>query len=136
MNPRRVSGALLDACHTGTFQAVTCDALLQELSGVLVRPKLLRKHGRSRAAIRAYVELLRAAAEVFEVTGAVRVCRDPKDDVVIETAVRGSAAYVVSEDQDLHAREVIEALRAWNCRVLTVTEFLAELLANEPGCDP
>jgi predicted nucleic acid-binding protein len=34
-------------------------------------------------------------------SGDVKVCRDPEDNSVIETAIKGHAAYIVTRDDDI-----------------------------------
>ncbi len=59
------------------------------------------------------------------VVGDVHVCRDPKDDMVIETAVSGQADVIVTRDDDLkNAVEVLDYLRPAGVTVLSVQRFL------------
>jgi predicted nucleic acid-binding protein len=65
---------------------------------------------------------------VVEIDGTVRLCRDPKDDVVIETAIRGGAHYIVSRDADLtRDLALVDVLRIYGIDVLTVARFLERL---------
>lgn len=67
------------------------------------------------------------AALVFP-PGNLRLCRDPDDDIVIETAVIGRADVVVTRDDDLKgAAEVIAFLGELGIPVRTVRHFLAEI---------
>ena len=45
--------------------------------------------------------LLRRVSVIVPIQGRLRQCRDPKDDKVIETAIQGNAAILVSGDADL-----------------------------------
>ena len=74
-------------------------ALSEELGRVLVRSRFDR-----------YVSLedreelfdgLTRDSEFVEITESVQVCRDPKDDRILELAVSGGAAYIVTGDADL-----------------------------------
>ena len=74
-------------------------ALSEELGRVLVRSRFDR-----------YVSLedreelfdgLTRDSEFVEITESVQVCRDPKDDRILELAVSGAAAYIVTGDTDL-----------------------------------
>ena len=38
---------------------------------------------------------------VVEISERIQVCRDPKDDMVLETAVNGQADTIITGDQDL-----------------------------------
>ena len=57
---------------------------------VLARPRIVRRFtlGRNVLDLALY---LRQHAEFVEVTGSVQLCRDPRDDIFIETAQRGKA---------------------------------------------
>ena len=67
----------------------------------------------------------RAAIELAEVSGSVHLCRDPRDDMFIETAVAGRADVLVSRDDDLkRAPEVATILAEHGIRVLSVQQFL------------
>ena len=46
--------------------------------------------------------------------GDVQVCRDPEDNGVIETAIKGHAAYIVTRDDDIKFDESIEAFLSQN----------------------
>ena len=64
----------------------------------------------------------------FPIHHAVRVCRDPDDNVVIETAERGKAQFLVSGDADLwEAVEVQAYLRDQRIHVLTPKECLDKI---------
>jgi putative PIN family toxin of toxin-antitoxin system len=128
----RVATALLE----GSFTLVTSEPLLEELADVLTRPRVRRKHGRDDALIAAFVTALREGGELVLPAGTVQVCRDPDDNVLIETAQLGETDVLVSEDQDLHAIEVREHLAAAKIRVLTVAAFLAVVESSVPTEDP
>ena len=75
------------------------ETLKEELTRVLARDKFNR-----------YVYLaereeffggLIRDSTLVEITESIQVCRDPKDDRVLELAVCGNAAYIVTGDADL-----------------------------------
>jgi len=127
LNPHGLPGQLLTAFQQARFTVSTSEPLLAELAEVLARPRLARRHGRGMEQIAAFVEALRQDAEMIHPTGSIRVCRDPDDDVLIETALLAGSECLVSGDRDTQAREVVAYLEAAGIRVLTVREFLAEL---------
>lgn len=121
------------AFREGRFTLVTSEPLLAELEEVLLRTELAAKVGLTPAEVTAWLALLRERAILVPVTGEIRVCRDPDDDAVIETAMRGAADLIVTRDQDLtQATEVAELLSDTGVRVVTVAQFLAGLDASEP----
>lgn len=68
-------------------------------------------------------------AEVVNIPGRLKICRDPADDIYLETCQKGQAHYLVSGDKDL--LEVDPALmkkaRLGGLRILSPTRFLKEL---------
>jgi predicted nucleic acid-binding protein len=77
------------------------------------------------------VTLLRERSEVIPVNGNLRLCRDPDDDVVLETAFLGQANAMVSRDEDIKGDiELVSLLRTAGIEVLSVGRFLATLQAE------
>jgi putative PIN family toxin of toxin-antitoxin system len=112
----------------GTLEVVSCLPLLEELHGVLVRPKLQRKHGITAANADRMHRLLHEHAVIVPVEGRSHGCRDPKDDVLIETAIVGVADAVVTRDRDLLDPGDLHAhTAAYGIRVLTVRQLLDEI---------
>ena len=92
------------------------------------RPRITRRYGVTAEDVATLVELLRRRAELVPVTGAMRLCRDPGDDVVIETAVNGGADALVSRDCDLRGdAELVRVLRDRGVAVLSDSQFLVAL---------
>lgn len=96
--PRSIPGqALRRAREIGTL--LTTRDLVTELRNVLARNKFDRYVS---AELRdeflvAYI----SEAEFVVVAERVSVCRDPKDDLILEAAINGHAACIVSGDDDL-----------------------------------
>lgn len=118
------------ACEEGRFTLIASEPLLAEVADVAQRPRL-RRSGITPEAANELLAFLARTATLVSVPGTARFCRDPKDDVLIETALAGSAAVIVSRDDDLtRVPELKETLAELGIRVLTVRRFLEEL---EPG---
>jgi len=65
------------------------------------------------------------------VFGSIQVCRDPKDNFIIETAMRGRADMLVSRDDDLKGDEqLVRFLATHGITALSVQRFLDALDAN------
>ena len=127
--PGRVMRALFD----GRFDVVISASILQEVADVLGLPRIARKYQIPTERIEQVVALLRLHGDVVPVSGTLRICRDPKDDVVLETALSGNAEVLVSRDADITRDvELIDALRERNVAVLTVRQFLEALDAEPP----
>jgi putative PIN family toxin of toxin-antitoxin system len=121
--PARVLQALLD----GQFSSVSSSPLLDELAEVLARPRLVQRYNLTAAKVQALLVVL-GDGELAEVTGAIRVCRDPDDDMVIETAINGQVDVLVSRDDDLkRSPQVAATLLEHGVQVLSVQRFLDHL---------
>lgn len=92
--PRR---AVEIASTRGTI--LTSAALSNELNRILEQDRFDRYVSRGQR--EHFLELLVREAEDIEITESVQVCRDPKDDRILELAVNGDAAYIVTGDEDL-----------------------------------
>lgn len=69
----------------------------------------------------------------MNISGGLHLCRDPKDDLILETAIVGRARYLVPRDEDLtRDLDLVSALRGYGIDVLTVARFL-EQLGAEPA---
>jgi len=77
-----------------------------------------------------FVRGVAAVAQLVSVTGDLQLCRDPDDDVVLETAMVGGAAYIVSRDEDItRDLALTRQLAARGIEPITVNHLL-KLLAN------
>ena len=92
-------------------------ALVGELSRVLGRDRFDRYVTREERD--EFLESLIRESNLIEITEAVQVCRDPKDDQVLELAVNGNAAYILTGDADLL---VLNPFRG--VEIVTPAEFL------------
>ncbi len=59
---------------------------------------------------------------MVEIVEKVRVCRDPKDDKILDLAINGQATYIVSGDKDLL---VLNPFRG--VKIVSAEEFLKEV---------
>ena len=89
--------AFIRASHQGTI--LVSGALVEELSRVLSRERVdlyVTREERNE-----FLESLLRESHLIAVTEALQVCRDPKDDQVLELAVNGNATCIVTGDSDL-----------------------------------
>ncbi len=92
--PRKAFDKLLDNCTV----LVSVPVLL-ELAQILTREKF-DKYVTHDERMRFMVSLLKVA-EMVEISEVITVCRDPKDDKLLELAVNGNADFLLTGDQDL-----------------------------------
>ncbi len=128
LNPRGRPAAIRRALEQDEFVFVTSQPLLDELTDVLARPRVVSKYGITAADIGQLQALLVAKCEMVHISGTLRLCRDPDDDVVLETAVNGQVDVLVTRDEDMcRDLDLLALLEARGIRVLTVQRFLDEL---------
>jgi len=118
---------LFAAWRNGRFELAISQAILAELERVRHRPKVLRFVPPEN--LTGLIVFLQTDA-VF-VTPAIDFphCRDPKDDMIIATAIAARADFIVTTDRDLLDDAGLRAhLRdEWHLRVVEPAEFLAAL---------
>jgi putative PIN family toxin of toxin-antitoxin system len=127
ISPHGAPAKVLEAYRAGRFIVVASLPLLEELEDVLCRPEITRKIKLPQAALDlpAY---LRQRVELVEIDGQLSMCRDPKDDKFIETAVRGRANCLVSMDKDLYdSPDLCEMLSRLGIHVMLAHLFLMEI---------
>ena len=128
INPTGPPAQVLDQYTDDQYQIVVSQPLLDEITAVLSRPRVRRAVRVSDERIARWFTRLHSEAAFVAVEGNLRLCRDPKDDIVLETAMLGEADYLVSRDADI-ARDLdlIAHLHEHNIEVVTVAQFLTLL---------
>ena len=101
LNPSGPPAAVRHALQQQRFVLVSSEPLLAELAEVLARPRFAQVYRVTRAEVIELVALVRERGDLVSVTGSVRICRDPDDDAVVETALNGRADALVTRDDDL-----------------------------------
>lgn len=92
----------------GSAQLLASEATMNELADVLSRSKFdayITMEERQQ-----FLRLLARILELVPIIYSVRVCRDPKDDRMLELAVNGSADLIVTGDQDLITLNVFQGI--------------------------
>jgi uncharacterized protein len=100
LTPKSTTGALLGAAERGVFEMFLSAEILAETEASLLRHRLVRRYGRGAAAVSAYrAGLTRTATMVRIVPLTGVVPGDPKDDMVVATAVAAKADHLVTGDR-------------------------------------
>jgi len=123
--PRR----LLDGLWGDEFVVVICTQLRDELEKVLQREKFTARFGVTPKARSDLLFVIDAKARFVIPAASVPVLvRDPKDEIVLATALGGRADYLVTGDVDLLVLKNAPAIDP--LQIVTVREFLAVLDAH------
>ncbi len=77
--------------------------------------------------LRAFRSYLVDAIDLIELRPFPALCRDPDDDKVIATAIQGEADYLLTADEDILARNVLQVLQQSRIQVITIDEFIVQL---------
>ncbi len=126
LNPKGPPARLLAAFVEGSYSVIVSAPLLEELAEVLGRPRFRDKYAITSEDLVELLTLIEERAEQVLLRGDVGICRDPDDDMVIETAIRGEASHLVTRDDDLKFDPIVAAfLSNHGVTVITVAKFLA-----------
>jgi putative PIN family toxin of toxin-antitoxin system len=113
-------GALLELFRNIEYDFVSTQIMRDEIHNVALRPKF-RKYF-SEDAVKALDNWLVLHTLNFDLDDIPQRCRDPKDDYLLELAIKSKAIYLVSGDDDLLDIGEIEG-----CRIMTFSRFLQEV---------
>jgi hypothetical protein len=150
LNPSGFPARLLRAFLEGQFTPVISRELIQELADVLSRPRLWRTLTRrlSRLDIQLALTILSMyqliaamllytlgqAGHWVDLQGDTHWCRDPRDNMLLETALCGNARFLVTRDDDLKRDpELIAQMQSRGIRVVSVQQFL-DILSGGMNC--
>lgn len=117
---------VLQALKEERFEPIISQVLVEELWLVLSRPRI-RKYVEEQD-IEELITLLQDRAIWVEPPGELHLCRDPDDDLALETALLGRVQYMVTRDDDLKRDlELLRRMEEQGVTVLSVSRFLALL---------
>ncbi|HID64163.1 MAG TPA: putative toxin-antitoxin system toxin component, PIN family [Anaerolineae bacterium] len=131
------SALALEAIKRRRCVLITSRQHLSGLYDVLGRSRITRKYGVTDKERQRLVGRLYAGAILVTPIGTLSLCRDPKDDYLLELALLGQATHLVTEDDDLHGDPAIRSVfRDYGVRLVHVAQFLVDLASasqSTPG---
>lgn len=110
-------GKVIDLWWEHKFDLVTSEPVYLEVEDTF--RKIAKKIGTKPAFIVKLDETLREYADFVSVIPKVDICRDPKDNLILDTALQGKVDYIVSGDKDLLVLKKYKGIS-----ILTPKEFL------------
>lgn len=121
----KTAANLVDEWKNGKFSIVISEQQIIELHDVFSRPKFLFKYKISRDEINDLVSSIAARAERITLKGSIELCRDPDDNIILETAIIGKANYLITGDKDItEDKEILSFLLQHGVSVISVAKFL------------
>lgn len=125
LNPSGEPARLVAAFMKGEFELVVCEPLVKEIAEVLRRPRIAKKYQLNDEQINSYCELITQQAIWVDFVGSLRLCRDPRDDFLLEAALWSSADYLVTRDDDLKQdHELVQLMREMKTQIVSMQQFL------------
>lgn len=125
LNPFGYPARIRKFFEKGVFQVVVSEPLLEELADVLNRPRIREKYDVTPEDIEEILTLIEERSEYVLLSGDIEICRDKDDNLIIETAVKGKAGYLVTRDDDVKFdKEVSDFLSNYDISVTSVAKFL------------
>lgn len=128
INPAGSPAYVLSAFLEQRYVLVITNTLMAEIEDVLTRPHIARRLRMSHDLVRQILEGAREYGVTLTPSGELHLCRDPKDDFLLEAAILGDVRYLVSRDDDVKRDlELTLHLAHQGVTVLSVAQFLAIL---------
>jgi putative PIN family toxin of toxin-antitoxin system len=122
----KTAARLVDKWREDKFEIVVSEQQVLELYEVFSRPKFLLKYRIDRQEINDLVSSITTRAKRVTIKPGTKLCRDPDDDIIIETAIRGRAKYLVTGDKDItNDKTVLSFLSRHGVTVISLSRFLA-----------
>ncbi|KKU87848.1 putative toxin-antitoxin system toxin component, PIN family [Candidatus Gottesmanbacteria bacterium RIFCSPLOWO2_01_FULL_48_11] len=127
--PHSKPSRLITLWKQNKFTLITSDLLLRELKEVLARPKYEEIYDISPRKQQALITQIQQHARIVKnLTKPIIAIRDPKDLIVLATAIDGNADFLVTGDKDLLVLKNFPDIEP--LKVITADEFL-KLLSGD-----
>lgn len=133
ISPSGHSARILDLWLDQRFDVITALPLLEEISRVLQKPRLQSRYGYHSSEIKRYLTLIMEGSQIVVPQATLNLCRDPKDNHLLEAALESRADFLVSRDDDLKGdEELIAQMKRHGVKVMTISGFLKMFTENDP----
>ena len=124
---KRIKTTILELVDQQRFILITSSAQIEELRRVLARPHITAKA--SESDLLRLINTLSQGAEQIVPAVELQLCRDKKDNYLLDIAATAHADFLVTGDKDMLDDAVLKAtmLDEYSVAVVTVVAFLQKL---------
>lgn len=124
ISPTGYSVNLLNLWLDQQFEVVATLPLLEEIARVLQKPRLQSRYEYLSSEIKRYLTFIKEGAIIVTPSTAINLCRDPKDNYLLDAAIEGRADFIITRDDDLKGdHELITQMKQLGVQVMTLSNF-------------
>ena len=120
MGSRVISEQMLQIIENPDIEIFISLELIEELTETLTKPRLQKYLSQARTTY--LFELIWQKAQLIKVNIALKICRDPKDDFIINLATEANTHYIITGDIDLLVLNPVDKIE-----VITIADFLKKM---------
>ena len=121
--PQSVPGKIIQLWYDDQFTLITSQYILKEVEYTLLNPKVIKKYQVTHIDISSLLNRLNQYSILVNPTTVdITRVRDPKDTLVLITAIQGHTRYLVSGDKDILVLSTHKSIKP--LKIITPTEFL------------
>ena len=106
-----------EVIDNGNFELLLSEHLLYEIETVIKRPKFKKYF--SDKSIALLFDFFAQQGKILNVSSDLTICRDEKDNFLLNLSIDGNADYLITGDKDLLVLSQIE-----KTKIITITDFL------------
>ena len=106
--------------ETNKIKLLYSNQLILEIDNVVNRPKFKKYFDAE--SVKLIYDLFKKNGTKIELKTDLQICRDPKDNFLLNLAVDGNADYLITDDKDLLILEKIN-----NTKIITIADFKLKL---------
>lgn len=127
LTPKGLSRSLIQRAQVGQFKLSISQEIVAETRQKLIKSNKLRERYRyADEEVAYFINGLRTLSIVVQDLPAIQVVRDSSDDIIMATAIKAEADYLVTRDEDLLALGTYESIQ-----IVLPEQFLTELNIRE-----
>ena len=96
-----LANKLISLWHEKKYNLVLPQATVNEIQNVLTRRNLIRKYQYPQRKVTDLINRLNQDVHVVDISSSFGLCRDPKDNPLIDCAIQEKVQFLVSYDKDI-----------------------------------